>query len=206
LGGNEVPGVSAMKKLLTTSNLAMVLCLVGCALLFLPWGSAVIWTLDPTPQADGSYKLKSWPPASESYPGYRFWHATACAVGFLALFLLLLATAPVRPVPRWRSVAILVVGGSVLALVVLGLNTEPAVFRSDMSEGRAVQSTWGASNFVALGLGAGLMVLAALEIRSGIERGSRQPTPAQDIPVGREDAGLSLERPRPTQSSVNGEP
>jgi hypothetical protein len=178
---------------------------VGCTLLFTPWGSAVIWNLDPTPQADGSYKVKSWPPATESYPGYRFGHATACAVGFLALFLLLLATTPVHPAPRWRSVAILVVGGTILVLVVLGLNTEPAVFRSDMKAGRAVQSTWGASNFMALGLGAGLMVLAALEIRSGIVRASRQPTPAQDISVGGEDAALSLERTRPTESAVNGE-
>ena len=41
----------AMKKLLTTSNLAMVLCLVGVALVFTPWAGAVIWTFDPTAQA-----------------------------------------------------------------------------------------------------------------------------------------------------------
>jgi hypothetical protein len=155
-----------MKKLLTTSNLAMVLCLVGCALLFTSWGSAVVWTFDSTPQVDGSYKLKSWPPATESYPGYRLWHASACA----AVFLLLLATAPVRPAPLWRSVAVLVVGGAVLVLVILGLNTEPPLFQCDIKAGRAVQSSWGASNFVALGLGAGLMALAAL--RSG--RGSHR--------------------------------
>src|SRR5205807_3966025 len=125
----------AMRKLLTTSNLAMVLCLVGVALVFMPWAGAVIWTFDPTPQADGSYKLKSWPPAVESYPGYRFWHASASAAAFLALFLLFLATTPMRPAPRWRSVAVLVGGGTVLAVVLIGLNTEPSVFRSDMKVG-----------------------------------------------------------------------
>jgi hypothetical protein len=172
-----------MRKFLTTSNLAMVLCLAGCALLFTPWGSAVVWTVDPTSQADGSYKVKSWPPAAESYPGYRFGYASACAAGFLALFLILLATASLEPAPRWRSAAVLIVGGAVLALVILGLNTEPAVFRSDMKAGRVVQSSRGASNFVALGLAAGLMALATLEIRSEIARASRRPTSAHDLPT-----------------------
>ena len=63
------------------------------------------------------------------------------------------------------------------------LNSDPTVFRSDMKTGRAVQSTWSASNFVTLGFGAGLMALAALEIRSGIVQASRRPTSAQDSSV-----------------------
>ncbi len=172
-----------MRKVLTTTNLAMALCLVGCTLLLTPWGSAVVWTVDPTPQADGSYKVKSWPPAAESYPGYRFWHASACAAGFLALFLILLATAPLHPAPRWRAAAILLVGGATSILVIFGLNSEPDVFRSDMRAGRVVQASRGAGPFVALGLAAGLMVLAALEIRSDIVRASRRPTSAQDLPA-----------------------
>jgi hypothetical protein len=180
-----------MRRLLTTSNLAMVLCLVGVALLFTPWARAVIWTLDPTPQADGSYKVKSWPPAVESYPGYRFWHATASAAAFLALFLLFLATAPMRPAPRWRSVAVLAVGGIVLAVVFIGLNTESSVLRSDMKIGRAVQSSRGASNFVALGLAAGLMALAALELRPVTMRATRDSTPPEGISAGEDMAGLT---------------
>jgi hypothetical protein len=180
-----------MRKFITTSNLAMVLCLVGVTLLFMPWAGAVIWTLDPIPQADGSYTVKSWPPAVESYPGYRFRHGTASAITFLSQFLSFLATAQMRPAPRWRPVAVLAVGGTVLAVVIIGLNTEPSVFRSDMSVGRAVQPRWGASNFVALGLAASLMALAALELRPAAMRATRDSTSPEGVSAGEDMAGLT---------------
>ena len=71
-----------MNKWLSTTGIAMLLCLMGCGTLFLPWAETTVITVDPTPQADGTYKAKSW--VNESHPGYRFWHGAVAALTFLA--------------------------------------------------------------------------------------------------------------------------
>jgi hypothetical protein len=155
-----------MKEWLSTTGIALLLCLLGCSSLLLPWAQAIVLTVDPVPQADGSYKVKAW--VTESYAGYRFWHASACALTFLGLFLFLLVVGPIRPIPWWRSATLLVCATSIIAVVLAGLNYQYGVVESDSERGRLVNSNWGIVNYLVMGLAAGLMLLAALELRSRI--------------------------------------
>jgi hypothetical protein len=146
--------------------MALLLCVLGCGSLLLPWAQATVMTVDPVPQADGSYKMKAW--VTESYAGYRFWHASACALAFLGLFLFLLVAGPIRPIPWWRSATLLVGAASIIVVVLAGLNYQYGVLDSDPEKGRMVSSSWGIVNYLVMGLAAGLMLAAALELRSRI--------------------------------------
>src|SRR5689334_14455249 len=100
---------------------ALTLCVLGCALLFLPWAETMTLWVEPTPQPDGTYKALRLP-SHELVPGYRFWHASAAAGGFLALLLFLFATGRVRPMPWWRPTVVLAVAVGVLVTVLVGMS------------------------------------------------------------------------------------
>jgi hypothetical protein len=155
-----------MKSWVSTTSIAMLLCLVGCGSLLLPWAQATVMTFDPVAQADGSYKLKSW--LTESYLGYRFWHASVSALALLGLFLFLLVTSPIRPVPWWRSAAALIDGAGIIIIVLVGLNYRYDTLESDLERGRAVLPSWSVVNYLAMGLAAGIMMVAGFELRSRI--------------------------------------
>jgi hypothetical protein len=89
-----------MQRLSVTTGIALTLCAIGCILLLWPWdwAGASVWSVDPTPQADGSYKAHGLPVA-ETIPGYRLGHAVASAAVFLAAGVFLFITGPMSPTP-----------------------------------------------------------------------------------------------------------
>jgi hypothetical protein len=161
-----------MPRLSLTTGIALALCTIGCLLLFWPWDWAgtSVWSVDPTPQADGSYKARGLPIA-EAIPGYRLGHAVASAVVFLAAGIFLFVTGPMAPAPWWRAASVLGAGVSVLAINLIGMNYPYAAFESDWRRGRLVQGPyWGYPNYVAMGLAAGLILIAAVELRACVTR------------------------------------
>jgi hypothetical protein len=129
-----------MRRWVSTAKVAILLCALGTATLFLPWAEATVVLFDPSkpPRPDGSRQAQRI--YTESYPGYRLWHAGAAAGGFLGLLLLLVATGGLDPTPRWRSAAQLAVGGAIIGAVIAGMNYR---YGEDMAAGRAAQLSWG---------------------------------------------------------------
>ena len=169
-----------------TTGIALALCAIGCVLLFWPWdwAGASVWSVDPTPQADGSLKARGLP-ASEAIPGYRLGHAVASAAVYLAAGVFLFITGPVAPTPWWRPAALLGAGVSVLSIILIGMNYPYAAFKSDWPRGRLIQGPyWGYPNYLSLGAAAGLIVIAAVELRAGVARRLRKG----DQPQSRPDA------------------
>lgn len=161
-----------MPRLSFTTGAALVLCAIGCVLLFWPrdWASAAVWSVDPTPQADGSYKAHGLPTA-EVVPGYRLGHAVISATVCLATAVFLFICGPLTPMPWWRPAVLLGAGAGVLAILLVGLNYPYAVFKSDWPNGRLVQApVWGYSNYLSMGVATGLIVIATIELRGCVIR------------------------------------
>ena len=119
-----------MRRWVSTTRVTILLCAFGAAALFLPWAEATVVRFDPSKpsRADGS--LEAHRIYSESYPGYRFWHAGVAAGGFLGLLLFLVATGGFDPAPPWRSAAQMTVAGAIVGAVVVGMNHQYAVANS----------------------------------------------------------------------------
>jgi len=164
------------------TGIAVLLCCLGCGLLFGEWASATVLFVDPTPLPDGTYKAKAWP-ATEAVPGYRLWHAVVAAGLFLAAAAFLLVTGPVRPAPWWRPAAVLAAGAAVVAVVLAGMNYPYEFLSGDPGRGRLVAgSAWGWANYAALGLGTVLLLVGALAWRSWVagRAGGATPQPSRD--------------------------
>jgi hypothetical protein len=170
-----------MRRWVSTTSLAIVLCGLGAAALFVPWAEATVVLFDPVkpPRPDGSLEARRF--YTESYPGYRFWHAGAAAGGFLALLVLLVAAGGLHPVPPWRSAAQLAVGAAVIGMVIAGMNYRYAVAEGDLAVGRAVQLSWGPVNIAVIGLAAAVMLLAAVELRGRIAGRRRGRVSAEPV-------------------------
>jgi hypothetical protein len=180
---------------LSTAGLAVLLCVLGIGTLFLPWAATLTIHFDPSKPREPSGSIKPTQMVSQSYPGYELWHAGAAAGGFLGLLLLLIATGGLRPAPWWLSAILLAVGGAILVAVVLGMNVWHAVAdeQVDMDAGRLIKLYWGAANYIAMGLAAAIMLVAAIELRGRLADGRREarqaepgaaPDPARDIGSG----------------------
>jgi hypothetical protein len=181
---------------LSTAGLAGLLCVLGIGTLFLPWAATLTVHFDPSKPLEPGESIKPTTPMfTESYPGYELWHAGAAAGGFLGLLLLLIATGGLRPAPLWRSAILLAVGGAILVAVVLGMNVWHAVEdeQLDMVAGRLIKVYWGAANYIAMGLAAAIMLVAAIELRGRVAEGRREarqaepdaaPDPSRDIGSG----------------------
>jgi hypothetical protein len=153
-----------VRRWVSTTSIAILLCALGAATLFLPWADLTVVQFDPSKprRADGVIEGRIY---FESNPGYRFWHAGAAAGGFLSLLLFLVATGGFDPVPPWRSAAQLAVGGAIAGAVDAGMNYPYAVAEADMAAGRLAELSWGAVNVVVIGLAAAVMLAAAIELR-----------------------------------------
>jgi hypothetical protein len=88
---------ASMRKLASTSGIAMLLCVLGCSLLFFPWASVDVMYVHPTPQPDGKYKAKFR--SSESISGYKLWQGMGCTAAFFGVLLFLFVTGPLEPIP-----------------------------------------------------------------------------------------------------------
>jgi hypothetical protein len=178
-----------MPRLSFRSGAALALCTIGCMLLFWPkdWASVSVWSVDPTPKADGSYTARGLP-AAEAIPGYRLGHAVVASAVFLATGVFIFISGPVTPMPWWRPAVILGAGASVLAIVLIGMNYPYAAFQSDWASGRLVQGPfWGYSNYLSMGAAAGLIGIAAVELRGCIIRrhsSGAEPAPRVDAEPG----------------------
>jgi hypothetical protein len=180
-----------VRRWVSTTGVAILLCGLGAAALFLPWADANVILFDPAkpPRPDGVLEGRRF--YTESYPGYRFWHAGAAAGGFLALLVLLIAAGGLDPVPLWRSVVQLAIGAAVIGVVIAGMNHKYPVAEGDLAAGRVVQLTWGPVNIAVIGLAVAVMLLAAVELRSRIagrgrvgDKPSTATNPAGDVGSG----------------------
>jgi hypothetical protein len=150
----------------TTTGWAMICCLVGAATIFMPWGRGIPGfgkvdaTVPPQP-AEMFRQLPQLPPGGY-YNGLFSWHGVVTCVAFAVLFLFLVATSPLYPVPLWRSILLFVGGSFVLLIVILffGRFGGP-LFR------------FGEGSYITLGLAFMLLFLSALEIRALLIRWTR---------------------------------
>jgi hypothetical protein len=191
-----------MRGLWSTAGAAALLCVLGCALVFFPWCSASVMYFDPTLQADGTYKAKALPSIEEA-PGYGLWQGVGSAAAFLGILVFLVITGPLRPVPWWRSVAVLAGGAAIAGAVLLGMRHPPRSFESDLQAGRVFSDvSWDPANYGALGLAVALVLVAAVELRQSVARGrDRQGQgavgPAAGGPGGSRSGSRSDEESRP---------
>jgi hypothetical protein len=157
----------------STTSVSIFVCGLGAAALFLPWAEATVILFDPAkpPRPDGALEVRQF--YTESYPGYRFWHAGAAAGGFLAVLVLLVAAGGLAPAPLWRSAAQLAICAAVIGVVIAGMNYRHTMAEGDQEAGRAVQLSWGPVNIAVIGLAVAVMLLAAVELRGRIA-GRRQ--------------------------------
>jgi hypothetical protein len=138
----------------TPSGWAMIFCVAGVCALFFPW-------LTPTgilgrvklEHGDVGWALQVQQKGSQN--ALASWHGIPTGIVFVLLFLLMVATSPLNPVPFWRTL-VLLVGGFLVVLF------------TSMFVGRFVGMEFVAvagGAYLALGLGFGLLFLGALEIR-----------------------------------------
>jgi hypothetical protein len=143
-----------------TTGWAMVFCVAGIVSIFVPWVEVYGgWGFDFTGQRNGLVT----------------WHGVVTGVLFAVLFLFLVATSPLEPVPLWRSITLGVAGA--LALLVTGL------FIGRYAAPPLAVVLAGA--YLALGLGFGLVFLAALEIRGMLVRVAMRRRVMAVIPEGK---------------------
>jgi hypothetical protein len=159
-----------MRGLFSASGAYMLLCVLGCALLFFPWSSADVLYVDPTPRADGSYKAKGLPETKEIL-GYQLWQGIGSMAVFLRLLVFLVITGPLQPVPWWRSAVVMAGGVGIVGAVLLGMRSPAHDLESDLQTGRwVIGVSWGGANYTCLGLAVVLMLVAAIELRWSVAR------------------------------------
>jgi hypothetical protein len=180
-----------MRVLWSTTGASVLLCIVGCALLFAPWASARVIYVDPTPQADGSYKAKALP-TTEEVPGYGLWQGVVSAGAFLGVLVFLVVTGPLRPVPWWRSALMMAAGAGIAGAVILGMRHPARGLEIDLEAGRLVLGAgWRGANYVALGLAVALVFVAAVELRWFVARRRDHQEPGE-----RPEPAAAPDRPR----------
>jgi hypothetical protein len=139
----------------------MIFCVLGVVSIFLPWAN-------PANQFSGRFaspdleemRLVVRVHQDGTHNALVIWHGIPTGILFVLLFLLLVATSPLMPVPLWRTI-LLLVGGFLLVLF-------PSLFVGRFAGHPAVRVGWGA--YFALVLGFGLLFLGALEIRGMLMR------------------------------------
>jgi hypothetical protein len=101
------------RPLISTSNWAILFCVAGTVSIFLPWS-----------------ELNTY---GSRYNGLGSWHGIPTGITFVVLFLFLVATTPLYPVPLWRSIILFVAGGLILLFsgMFIGqtINRPPCTFK-----------------------------------------------------------------------------
>jgi hypothetical protein len=140
----------------------MIFCVLGAISIFVIWAShsskfsGRFVTSDPV---EGRLILKL---NDGGQNGLVSWHGIPTGILFVLLFLLLVATSPLDPVPLWRTI-LLLVGGFLVVLL-------PSLFIERFANHPVIAVGPGA--YMALILGFGLLFLGALEIRGMLIRRS----------------------------------
>jgi len=187
-----------MMKVWSTASLAMLLCLGGTVLPFFPWAEVTVVTFDPAaqpppPKGSVTQEIKGGSKTQERVYGFQLRSGVASAAAFLAGFLLLVITGPLRPTPVWRSAVLLACGLAALAAAIAVLAFPPEALRSSPEAGRVVfAAAWGYPHLLALLLSGGLMLVAAVELRQQVGRWVRDRD--QPRPQGPAEPGAAADR------------
>jgi hypothetical protein len=165
-----------MRGLLSTTGASTLLCVLGIALLFLPWASALVVYVEPTPQADTPYKAKGMP-STEVVLGYQLWQGGSCAAVFLGVLMFLVITGAIQPIPWWRSATVMAGGAAIVGAVLLGMRYPARELQTDIQTRWVTSMSWGAANYASLGLAVALMLVAAIELRWSVAHGRDRKEP-----------------------------
>jgi hypothetical protein len=157
-----------MRRVWSTGGLGMLLCVVGCALVFFPWAEVQIVTFDPAapqvPPPKGSL-------VHEQLRGYQLWGGVASAAAFLGGLLLLVITGPLQPTPAWRSTALLACGLAASGAAVALMAFPPEPLKRSAEAGRMVMAyAWGYPHLLSMVCSGMLVLLAAVELRGWVGR------------------------------------
>lgn len=158
-----------IRKRWSTTGLAMLLSLAGCALLFFPWAKAELVAFDQDPieaKRKGTFTY-------ETMYGFQLWGGVASTSAFLTAFLLLVITGHSQRVPAWRSAALLACGMTVLVPVVgLVLSLFPEENLRINPEAYRIANIlgWDYAPLAAVGLAGGLVVVGTIELRQRVSR------------------------------------
>jgi hypothetical protein len=195
---NEVPGpmdrlITFLQRLFcTTTGWAMIGCVLGVAAVFIPWvfffGFATYPGLDEAMRAGGIIPNQYLhlvqgipgnfhPGRYGFYDGFVTWCGMATGITFFVLLLLLIATSPFDPVPLWRSVVLF----GAASLIVLFAS----LFITKFAYNPLFVIREGA--YATLGLGLGLIVLVAIEVRGFVARQLGKPKRPLLVPQGGKD-------------------
>jgi hypothetical protein len=149
--------------LATTTGWAMIFCVLGVGSIFVPWAHlSSKFSGRFAAEHSGEIRLLERLHQDHSQNGLVSWHGIPTGILFVLLFLLLVATSPLDPVPLWRTIVLLV--GGLLVVLFPSLFIERFVNHPLISVG--------AGAYFALILGFGLLFLGALEIRGMLLRRS----------------------------------
>src|SRR5438876_3229741 len=101
----------------TITGWAMIFCLIGATTVFMPWGWVIPGYENVPPQAAEIFRGFPQIPPGAHYNGLFSWYGVVTCIAYAVLFLFLVATSPLYPVPLWRSI-LLFLGGAFILLIV----------------------------------------------------------------------------------------
>jgi len=158
--------------LTSTTGWAIVLCLLGAGAIFLPWAETLTYHGH---LQDGVIQVKGFPSRAWVY-GSRLWHGYATTFAFLGLCLVLFVTSPIKPIPLWRSIVLLLASVGILMLIVIGRESNHAPALGDApQEGTWVTYSWAVGSYVPIASALALALVAGVEIRARVIKSLRRP-------------------------------
>jgi hypothetical protein len=136
----------------TTTGWAMILCVMGCLSTFFVWADANRHDIPPPPG------FLIYTPHNYVFDahGYETVLGLLTATTFLILFLFLVATGFLEPIPIWRPASLFVAGLGAILFPVLGHHGDYS-----LREGA----------YIAIVLGVGLLLLGAMQVRGILMQG-----------------------------------
>ena len=152
----------------TTTNWGILICVLGIAAVCLRWSLISVWN------STELTRRYAWA------MGIGWWQGAIVGIAFFVGFCLLLATAGVRPIPKWRPAGLMIVALTAIlaaAAFLVAFNAGELPLRPLLNAARVnvqgarlpahihVHPELREGPFVALGLGILLLLLAAVELR-----------------------------------------
>ena len=190
LGGPPV--VEAQKSRLiqfftSTTGWTIIVCLLGIAATFQPFSPlAQVESLQPE-RLGQPIPPNPWFESTQVF-GYESPLTIAVGTMFLALFLLLIATSFIQPIPLWRSVLILLAGIVVMSVMGLAVQSKSSGLRQHQyTQIQSFLDAWPGiiwpivarikfPVYVITGLGCGLVLLGTIQLRGVLMRRLPKPT------------------------------